>query len=124
MGKWTNDAVLDTMLDEIALGNIMTLCEQQPADRTEAVTTYALADVAMTPGDGNDFTVGDGDTDGRKVTMAAKNAVDVDSDGTGNHVAVCDATRLLIVTTCADKVVTTSDQVNFPTWDAEVGDPD
>ena len=123
MAKWTNDDVLDVFLDEIATATIMTLCSQQPADRTGAVTTYALADVTMTPGDGNDFTVGDGDSSGRKVTVAAKNAVDVDAAGTGNHVALCDATNLLVVTTCADKVVGTSDQVNFPVWDAEVGDP-
>ena len=123
MAKWTNDEVLDTMLDEIALGNLMTLCNAQPTTRTEAVTTFALADVAMTPGDSNDYTVADGDGGGRKVTMAAKNAVDVDVADTGNHVAITDATRLLIVTTCADKVVGTSDQVNFPVWDAEVDDP-
>lgn len=122
MPKWTNDEVLDAMLDEAALANVMTLCDTQPTDRTEAITTYALADVVMTPGDGNDFTVAD-DTSGRKVTVAAKNAVDVDTAGDGIFVALCDSTRLLIVTTCASKTVGTSDQVNFPTWDIGVTDP-
>ena len=123
MVKAVHDDVLDAMLDEIATANIMTLCSQQPANRTEAVTTYALADVVMTPGDGNDFTVGEGDSDGRKVAMAAKSNVTVDSAGTGNHVALCDATDLLYVTTCTGKLVAVSDEVNFPTWDVEVADP-
>ena len=111
------------MLDEIATANIMTLCSAEPTTRTEAVTTYALADVAMTPGDGNDYTVGEGDTNGRKVAMAAKSNVTVDTGGTGNHVALCDGTRLLYVTTCGSKTVSASDEVNFPTWDVEVADP-
>lgn len=123
MAKQVHNDVLDAMLDEIALGNIMTLCSQEPATRTEAITTYALADVAMTPGDGNDYTVSDGDTNGRKVRMAAKSAVTVDVTGTGNHVALCDSTRLLYVTTCTAKAVTATDQVNFPVWDVEIADP-
>lgn len=124
MVKWISDDVLDAALDEIALGNIMTLCSAQPTTRTEAVTTYALADIALTPGDGNgDFTIANGDTSGRKVTVTAQSAVDVDANGTGTHVAICDATRLLLVTTCNSVAVTTADQVNFPAFDAEIADP-
>lgn len=120
MSKWVHNDVLDAMLDEIATSNIMTLCSQQPSDRTEAVTTYALADVAMA---GGDFTNADGDTNGRKVTVGAKSNVLVDSTGTGDHVALCDATNLQYVTTCTAKAVTASDEVNFPAWDIEVADP-
>lgn len=120
MGKSVHNDVLDAMLDEIATANIMTLCSQEPATRTEAVTTYALADVVMA---GGDYTNADGDTNGRKVTVAAKSNVTVDATGTGNHVALCDATVLLYVTTCTAKQVTASDEVNFPAWDIEVADP-
>jgi hypothetical protein len=123
MAKAVHNDVLDASLDKIATANIMTLCSQEPTTRTEAVTTYALADVAMTPGDGNDYTVSDGDTNGRKVRMAAKSGVTVDTTGTGNHVALCDGTTLLYVTTCTSKAVTASDQVNFPVWDVEIADP-
>ena len=70
MGKAVHNDVLDAALAEVATANIMTLCSQEPTTRTEAVTTYALADVAMTPGDGNDYTIADGDTNGRKVTVS------------------------------------------------------
>lgn len=123
MGKAVHNDVLDAALAEIATANIMTLCSQEPANRTEAVTTYALADVAMTTGLGNDYTAADGDTNGRKVTVAAKNNVTVDTTGTGNHVALCDASDLLYVTTCTAKSVTASDEVNFPAWDIEIADP-
>lgn len=123
MAKWSSDDVLDGMLDIIALADIMTVCSQQPADRTEAVTTYALADVAMVPGDGNDFTIADGDTSGRKVTVAAKSGVPVDTSGTATHVALSDATRLLYVTTCTSQVLTAGNTVDFPAWDVEVADP-
>ena len=123
MGKAVHNDVLDAALAEVATANIMTLCSQEPTTRTEAVTTYALADVAMTPGDGNDYTIADGDTNGRKVTVSAKNNVTVDTTGTGTHVALCDGSTLLYVTTCTSKAVTASDEVNFPAWDIEIADP-
>ena len=123
MVKWANDNAMDAMLDYYALGNQFLLCALQPTDRADALTK-ALADIAVTPGDGNgDFTIANGDTSGRKLTMAAQSAVDVDAGDTGDHVAIIDATNLLLVTTCTDVVVTTADQVNFPAWDAEVADP-
>jgi hypothetical protein len=66
-----------------------------PADRTEAVTTYALADVAMAD---TDFTHADGDTSGRKTTVAEKAGVTVDATGMATHRALVDGTRLLFVT--------------------------
>jgi len=100
--------------------NLMTVCSQEPTTRTEAVTTYALADVAMASGD---FTIADGDTNGRKVTVGAKADVPVDTTGTGNHVALVDGTRLLYVTTCTAQALTSGNTVNFPAWDAEIADP-
>lgn len=96
MTKFINDAVMDAALDEIALADLQTLCSDPPTTRTEAVTTYALADVAMTPG--TDYTKANGDTDGRKVTVAAKSGVTVDATGMATHRALVDATRLLLVT--------------------------
>lgn len=95
MTKFINDAVMDAALDEIALADLQTLCTDPPTTRTEAVTTYALADVAMA---GGDYTKANGDTDGRKVTVAAKSSVTVDTTGMATHRALVDATRLLLVT--------------------------
>ena len=99
----------------------MTVCSAEPTTRTEAVTTFKLADVTMTPN--TDYTKADGDTSGRKVTVAAKSGVNVDSSGTATHVALVDATRLLYVTTCTSQALTSGNTVNFPAWKIEIADP-
>ncbi len=123
MGKSVLDDVLDAALDEIALANVMVACSAEPTTRTEAITTYALADVVMTPGDGNDFNISNGDVSGRKVEVATKTGVNVDATGTATHVALCDGTRLLYVTTCTSQALTSGNTVDFPVWDIEILDP-
>jgi hypothetical protein len=124
MAKATPDAVLDKPLDEIATATRMIACSAQPTTYTEANATYALADVTMS---GGDFTKANGDTSGRKVTMASKSSVLIDTSGTANHIAlvrVADST-LLYVTTCTSQALTAngSNTVNFPAWDIEFADP-
>lgn len=65
------------------------LCSAAPTSYAEANATYALADVATVSGD---FTVGNGSVSGRKVSMAAKNGVAVDTPGTATHTAYLDTT--------------------------------
>lgn len=120
MAKALHPDVQDAALDEIATANIMTVCSAQPNTRTEAVTTYALADVAMA---GGDFTKDDGDVSGRKVTVAAKSEITVDASGAGNHVALCDGTRLLAVTTVAQQNLTAGNTVSIGAWKIEYRDP-
>jgi len=123
MAKWVADAVLDGAFDILDQATIMTACTQQPTTRAEAVTTYALADAAMTPN--TDFTKANGDTNGRKVTVAAKSSILIDASGTANHIALCDGSNLLYVTTCTNQALTAnaSNTVNFPAWDIEIADP-
>jgi len=121
MAKSVHDNVLDGAFDVLDQGDIMTACNAEPTTRTEAVTTFKLADVAMTPN--TDYTKANGDTNGRKVTVAAKSAVPVDTSGTATHIAICDATRLLYVTTCTSQALTSGNTVNFPAWDIEIADP-
>jgi hypothetical protein len=124
MAKTLHNDVLDALLAEIAKGTIITICSAQPTTRTEAVTTYALADVTVTAGDGNgDFTIGDGDTSGRKVAVTEQADITVDSSGTATYIAICDATRLLAVTTCTSQVLTAANLVTIPTFKVEVADP-
>jgi hypothetical protein len=47
----------------------------------------------------------------------------VDTSGTATHVALCDATRLLYVTTCTSQALTSGNTVNIPAWDIEIADP-
>lgn len=121
MAKSVNDLVLDGAFAVLDDATIMTVCSQEPTTRAQAVTTYALADVAMTPG--TDFTKANGDVSGRKCTVAAKNAVPVDASGTATHIALCDGTNLLYVTTCTSQALTAGNTVNFPAWKVEIADP-
>lgn len=124
MAKACHDDVIDAALDKVATGTILTVCSAQPTTRAEAVTTYALADVVMTAGDGNgDYTIVNGDTSGRKVTVAQQADIDIDTSGTATHVAICDATDLLYVTTCTSQAITSGGTVTVPAWDVEIADP-
>ena len=120
MAKAVHDSVLDGALDVIATATIMTACNAEPTTRTEAVTTFALADHVMS---GGDFTNANGDTSGRKVTIAAQAGVAIDTTGTATHVALCDGTNLLYVTTCTSQLLTSGGTVDFPAWDVEIADP-
>ena len=120
MSKFASDSVLDALLDKVATGTILTVCSTQPTTRTEAVTTYKLADVVT---DSGDFAKADGDTSGRKVTIAQQTDVPVDSNGTATHVAICDGSNLLYVTTCTSQVLTSGNTVTVPAWKIEVSDP-
>lgn len=123
MARSAHNDVLDALLDEIATGNIITVCSSEPTTRTEAVTTYKLADITVTPGDGNgDFTIAD-DTSGRKLTVAQQSDVDIDTSGDATHVAISDDTTLLFVTTCTSQTLTSGGTVTIPSFEINVQDP-
>lgn len=120
MPKRVADSVLDAALDKIATATIMTACSQEPTSRTEAVTTWKLADIAMS---GADFSKANGDASGRKVTVQQKQNVAVDATGLANHVALSDGAELLYVTTCTPQQLTLGNTMTFNTWKIEFGDP-
>lgn len=121
MAKSVHNDVLDGAFDVLDQADLMTVCNAEPTTRTEAITTFKLADIAMTPN--TDYTKADGSVSGRKVTVAAKSGVTVDTSGTATHVALTDATRLLYVTTCTSQALTAANTVNFPAWAVEIADP-
>src|SRR4030065_2575467 len=87
MAKATPDAVLDVILTDIALSSILHVCSGEPANYA-GMAAVSLADVVLTPGDGNgDFAIAD-HTSGRKLTMAVQTAVDIDVSGTATHVVL------------------------------------
>jgi hypothetical protein len=120
MGKIVDDSVLDAALDKIATATFMTICSAQPTTRTEAITTFALATQAMVSGD---YTKANGNTSGRKVTVAAKSGISVSATGTATHVAFCDGSTLLLVTTCTSQALTSGNTVNTPAFKDEIADP-
>ncbi len=84
-------------------------------------TSRALASQNMVTGD---FTVSDGDTDGRKVRVGAKAGIPVFRTANADHVALLDHVnrRLLAVTTCGSTALASGGTVDIAAFDYEVGD--
>lgn len=122
MGKRTNDAVMDAALDYLATATKEVVCSAEPTTYTEAVTTYMLAEVVI---DGTDFTKANGDTSGRKTTVAQQSAVAITNSGTATHIAtvITASSALIDVTTCTSQALTSGGSVTIPAWDHEIADP-
>ena len=121
MAKSVNNTVLDAAFDVVDQCDFQYVCNAEPTTYAEASATFALADVAMVPD--TDYTKTDGDTNGRKVTVAAKSGVNVDTTGTATHLALTDGVVLVYVTTCTSQALTSGNTVDIPVWDIEIADP-
>lgn len=123
MAKWANDSIMDAALD-VLKDNVtrMTVCSAQPTSYAEANSTYALADETLSSAD---FTIANGDSSGRKVTVAAKSGITVDANGTATHVALLDVANstLLYVTDTGSQGVSAGGTVDVSSWKIEIGDP-
>lgn len=123
MGKALHDDVLDGLGNYLKTNcNKVTVCSAQPTTYAEGNATYALADVVT---DSTDFTLANGDTSGRKVTVAQQATVPIDTSGTATHVAYLDTvnSKLLGCTTCTSQALTAGGTVTIPAHDIETGDP-
>lgn len=121
MAKSLVNAVLDGGLDVLATATIMVVCNAEPTTYTQLVTTYALADVVLA---GGDFSKAD-DTSGRKVTIAAKNGVTIDTSGTATHVGygISGSSTFLGTTTCTSQALTSGGTVDIPAHKLNFADP-
>jgi hypothetical protein len=122
MGKAAPDATLDALSDYVDQCTVMHVCSAEPANYA-GIAAVSLADVTLTAD--SDFTKANGDTSGRKVTVAAKSSVPVDASGTATHIAIARVadTTLRYVTTCTSQALTAGNTVNVPAWDIEMTDP-
>lgn len=118
MGKFIPDVVIDAQLD-LAEGDNVHVCSSEPADYTEASSTYQLATQAVT---GAHYTKANGDTSGRKNTCAPAAGTSIDNTGTATHVAVTNGTDLKEVTTCTSQSLTSGGTVDIGPWDHEISD--
>jgi hypothetical protein len=121
----TIDAMLAVIADN---ANELVVCSAEPTTYTEAHTTYKLADVVLTEGDGNgDFTIeaGDGGGSSRKLTIEQQASIEVDVSDDATHVALTDTGNsvLYLVTTCTNKALTSGGTVTVPEWRFELGTP-
>lgn len=122
MAKNAPDATIDVLLDYVDLCDRMYVCSGEPANFT-GIAAVTLATATMTPN--SDYPKAAGDVSGRKVTVAAKNAVSVSATGTPTHIALGLSTdsTLRYVTTCTGPGLTSGSTVNIPSWKIEVQDP-
>lgn len=123
MGKAVHNDVLDAALDKIATCITQSVCSAEPANFA-GIAAVKLADATLTAGDGNgDYTIGDGDTSGRKITIAQQADVPIDVSGDATHIAYDDGATLLYVTTCTTQSLTSGGTVTVPAHDIEIADP-
>ena len=113
------DAMIDGGLDKFGTCTRITALSAEPASITDITTTYKLATTTLA---GGDFTKANGDTSGRKSTVAQKTGVSITATGTATHVAVDDGTDY-VVTTCDAQGLTSGGTVTFNSWKREISDP-
>lgn len=122
MGKSISDAILDGSL-VLLPGDQISVCSAEPTTYAEAVTTLKLAISTGVPA--GDFVISNGDVSGRKSQVAEQTAVTIDSNGTGNHVAITNSgdTSLKAVTTATAQGLTAGGTVDIGTFKLELPDP-
>lgn len=122
MAKQAPDATIDSMFLYIDDCDRMYVCSAEPANYA-GIAAVTLATVTMTPT--TDYTKANGDTSGRKCTIAAKSGQSVTATGTATHIALAlvSDTTLRYVTTCTSQALTSGNTVSIPAWKIEIADP-
>jgi hypothetical protein len=120
MAKIVDDSVLDGAFLVLDNATRQVVCSGQPANFA-GIAAVLLASTTMTAT--TDYTKANGDTSGRKCTVAAKSGITVTNSGTATHVSLDDGTTLLYVTTCTSQALTSGNTVNIPAWKVEIADP-
>lgn len=120
MAKSISDTVYDAALDRLALANTVHFCAGQPSSYAE-VLSNSLGSVSI---DTTDFSNANGDTSGRKATIAAQTGITITQTNTLDHIALVDSAQILLaVTTHAATAVTSGDSRNSAAFDLELRDP-
>lgn len=89
--------VFDAALAEIATCTAVHICSSAPANHA-GISAVSLGSYTITAGAGNgDWTIGDGDTSGRKITLGAQSGNNATADGDADFLAFTDGTTLLCV---------------------------
>jgi hypothetical protein len=119
MAKIITDGMLDGGLNKTITCNRITVLSGEPTSISDITTAMKLASTSLV---GGDFTMANGDTSGRKATIAQKTGVSITATGTATHVAIDDGTDYL-VTTCTSQALTSGGTVTIPAWKQEYADP-
>lgn len=119
MGKVCTDGFMDAVLDAIGGSTTLTICTAEPSSIAECDSLSLIPGHTLT---GGDFTNADGDSSGRKATVAQQADLSIDASGDADHVVMNDGTDYY-VTTCTSQSLTSGGTVTVPAWDIEFADP-
>jgi hypothetical protein len=123
MAKFLDDSVFDAALAVADNATTMHVTSSQPANHA-GIAAVSLGSVALTAGAGNgDYTLGNGDTNGRKLTVATQSISSASASGTATHVCGTDGTTLLWVATCTSQSITSGNPISVPAFDIELNEP-
>jgi hypothetical protein len=113
MAGFLLDALRDLYLQEIIdTGDMLQICSTVPTTYAEANATYMLAQLALTA---PDYTLADGTTSGRMITVAAQTAIPVTTQGVATYAAITDSAgggRLLAYSPCTNILIYVGNTVN------------
>ena len=121
MAKWSNDTGLNAALTWFAGSTVLHVCTSQPANYA-AIAAASVGSVVL---DSGDFAQADGDTSGRKVTIAAQSIAAATASGTANHVVLASTgdSTLRYVTTITPQAITSGNPIEVGAWKIEIADP-
>lgn len=118
MAQFAADEVLDALLNDVRTSTELYLNATQPTDRATAIST-SLID-AQTP----TYTANaDGTPNGREFTVQQADGFQATGSGDADHVSLCTASALKVVTTTATKTVNTGNDIVISSWTVRVSDP-
>jgi hypothetical protein len=125
MGKSAADATIDGGLDYIQTNvKALYVCTtDEPATFADASETTAYMMAKSTSLTSASFTKANGDSSGRKITIAQQSSLSITQTTIAGHIALTSTDTLLLVTTCTTQVLTTGNTVTVPGWDVEIADP-
>jgi len=121
MSKHTPDATLDAQAALVAAATRIDLVsdESTPTDLSNT-----LANKTLTPGIGNgDYSIADGATSGRTLTLATQNEVAITAGGTARHWVLSLGGVIKEVGTCTPQVLVAGGTVDIPAINIEYRDP-
>ena len=126
MAKVLNDNAIDQAFEYVKSNvNELVLLNADPGTSyTQAHSAFALGRIAVTS---DDFTIANGDTSGRKITVSAQSSIGVDTTGNCNHVAcnntTANSTEVVIVTEVTSQSLTAGNAASTNAFDDEIEDP-
>ena len=116
MPKSVPISVVDSLLDKMATAKLQVACSNQPISRDDAVNAFGLAQIPLASSDFAKETV----NAKRNLLIAEKADVTVDTSGQISHIALCNDTSLIAVTTANAEYLSLGGQYSFPAWTVNV----